>query len=181
MVMALSIAIVGCGNRASSKQEESPYAGFEYDQESDEDYVIKIPYTDMGNNLVSLPVTINGMGVEMIFDTGASSTTISLQEAQYLAKHGKLEEDDILGVQKFGTADGKTSEGLIIKLKELVIGNKITVSNTYATVVMNQEAPLLLGGSVFTQFREVSVDREEHIVISTNEFQTIHIWRIIGV
>ena len=47
---------------------------------------------------------------------------------------------------------------------ELVIGNKITVSNTYATVVMNQEAPLLLGGSVFTQFREVSVDREEHIV-----------------
>lgn len=164
MVFALSIAIVGCGNRASSKQEESPYAGFEYDQESDEDYVIKIPYTDMGNNLVSLPVTINGMGVEMIFDTGASSTTISLQEAQYLAKHGKLEEDDILGVQKFGTADGKTSEGLIIKLKELVIGNKITVSNTYATVVMNQEAPLLLGGSVFTQFREVSVDREEHIV-----------------
>ena len=164
MVMALSIAIVGCDNRASSKQEESPYAGFEYDQESDEDYVIKIPYTDMGNNLVSLPVTINGMGVEMIFDTGASSTTISLQEAQYLAKHGKLEEDDILGVQKFGTADGKTSEGLIIKLKELVIGNKITVSNTYATVVMNQEAPLLLGGSVFTQFREVSVDREEHIV-----------------
>lgn len=166
MVFALSIAIVGCGNsnRSSSKQEESPYAGFEYDQESDEDYVIKIPYTDMGNNLVSLPVTINGMGVEMIFDTGASSTTISLQEAQYLAKHGKLEEDDILGVQKFGTADGKTSEGLIIKLKELVIGNKITVSNTYATVVMNQEAPLLLGGSVFTQFREVSVDREEHIV-----------------
>lgn len=165
MVVALCITtIVGCGNRASSKQEESPYTGFEYDQESDEDYVIKIPYTDMGNNLVSLPVTINGMGVEMIFDTGASATTISLQEAQYLAKHGKLDEDDILGVQRFGTADGKTSEGLIIKLKELVIGNKITVSNTYATVVMNQEAPLLLGGSVFTQFREVSVDREEHIV-----------------
>lgn len=164
VVFILSFVIVGCSNNKQSQKEESPYAGFEYDQESDEDYVIKIPYTDMGNNLVSLPVTINGMGVEMIFDTGASSTTISLQEAQYLAKHGKLEEDDILGVQKFGTADGKTSEGLIIKLKELVIGNKITVSNTYATVVMNQEAPLLLGGSVFTQFREVSVDREEHIV-----------------
>ncbi|MBQ2906765.1 MAG: retroviral-like aspartic protease family protein [Bacteroidales bacterium] len=164
VVFILSFVIVGCSNNKQSQKEESPYAGFEYDRESDEDYVIKIPYTDMGNNLVSLPVTINGMGVEMIFDTGASSTTISLQEAQYLAKHGKLEEDDILGVQKFGTADGKTSEGLIIKLKELVIGNKITVSNTYATVVMNQEAPLLLGGSVFTQFREVSVDREEHIV-----------------
>ncbi len=153
MVFALSIAIVGCGNRASSKQEEeSPYAGFEYDQESDEDYVIKIPYTDMGNNLVSLPVTINGMGVEMIFDTGASATTISLQEARYLAKYGKLDEDDILRVQKFGTADGKTLEGLIIKLKELVIGNKITVSNTYATVIMNQEAPLLLGGRCLHNF-----------------------------
>lgn len=160
----ISTIIVGCGNRTTDHIEESPYAGFEYDQESDENYVVKIPYTDMGNNLVSLPVTINGMGVEMIFDTGASSTTISLQEAQYLAKHGKLEEEDILGVQDFGTADGKTSQGLIIKLKELVIGGKITISNTYATVVMNQEAPLLLGGSVFTQFREVSVDREEHVV-----------------
>lgn len=164
MVFVLSVIIVGCSNNKPSQKEESPYAGFEYDQESDEDYVIKIPYTDMGNNLVSLPVKINGMGVEMIFDTGASSTTISLQEAQYLAKHGKLEEDDIIAVQEFGTADGKISEGLIIKLKELVIGNKITISNTYAIVVMNQEAPLLLGGSVFTQFREVSVDREEHIV-----------------
>ncbi len=162
--VSVSTIIIGCGNRTTAQTEESPYAGFEYDQESDEDYVVKIPYTDMGNNLVSLPVTINGMGVEMIFDTGASSTTISLQEAQYLAKHGKLEEDDILGVQNFGTADGKTSQGLIIKLKELVIGSKITISNTYATVVMNQEAPLLLGGSVFTQFREVSVDREEHMV-----------------
>lgn len=159
-----SIALMGCNSKANSGEEESPYAGFEYDLESDEDYVVKIPYTDMGNNLVTLPVTINGMGVEMIFDTGASTTTISLQEAQYLAKHGKLEEDDILGVQHFGTADGATSKGLIIKLKELVVGNKITISDTYATVVMNQEAPLLLGGSVFKQFREVSVDREEHIV-----------------
>ena len=134
----------------------------DYDEMSNSD-IISVPFKEKGG-VKYVNVSVNGFGFEMIFDTGASSTTISLQEAQYLAKHGKLEEDDILGVQKFGTADGKTSEGLIIKLKELVIGNKITVSNTYATVVMNQEAPLLLGGSVFTQFREVSVDREEHIV-----------------
>lgn len=104
------------------------------------------------------------MGVEMIFDTGASTTTISLQEARYLATHGKLEEDDIIGVKNYRIADGSSSQNLVIKLKELVIGNKLTISNTYATVVMNQAAPLLLGGSVFTQFREVSVDREEKTV-----------------
>lgn len=164
VITLMAAFFCGCNGNKAQNEEESPYAGFEYDQETDEDYVVKIPYTDMGNNLVLLPVTINGMGVEMIFDTGASSTTISLQEAQYLAKHGKLEEEDILGVQRFGTADGNTSEGLIIKLNELVIGNKVTIRNTYATVVMNQEAPLLLGGSVFTQFREVSVDREEQVV-----------------
>ena len=160
----LSATFTGCGGKRTSDVEASPYAGFEYDQEQDEDYVVKIPYTDMGNNLVSLPVTINGMGVDMIYDTGASSTTISLQEAQYLAKHGKLDDSDILGVMNFGTADGSSSKGVVIKLKELVIGNKIRILNTYATVVMNQEAPLLLGGSVFSQFREVSVDREQHIV-----------------
>ena len=71
MVAFLSISFVGCNGKRTASVEDNPYAGFEYDQELDEDYVVKIPYTDMGNNLVSLPVTINGMGVEMIFDTGA--------------------------------------------------------------------------------------------------------------
>lgn len=163
-VVLLSAVMSGCKNETTAGTEESPYAGFEYDREADEDYVVKIPYTDMGNNLVTLPVTINGMGVEMIFDTGASSTTISLQEAKYLAKHGKLEKADILGVENLSVADGSNVKGLIINLKELVIGGKITIFNTPANVIMNQEAPLLLGASVFEQFREVSVDRKEQVV-----------------
>lgn len=164
LFLTLTAFFAGCSNRSTANVDDNPYAGFEYDLESDEDYVVKIPYIDTGNNIISLPVTINGMGVEMIFDTGASTTTISLQEARYLAKHGKLEDDDIIGVRNYRIADGSSSQNLVIKLKELVIGNKLTISNTYATVVMNQEAPLLLGGSVFTQFRAVSVDREEKTV-----------------
>lgn len=159
-----TILIVGCGTRSTENPENNPYFGFESNLEDDEDYVVKIPYNDMGNNLITLPVTINGMGVNMIFDTGASVTTISLQEAEYLASHGTLEDDDILGVKNFRVANGRSSQQVIIKLKELVIGNKIRITDTFATVVMNQEAPLLLGGSVFNQFREVSVDREEKTV-----------------
>jgi len=164
LCMSLLVSISSCNSSKKRTEVESPYAGFEYDLESDEDYVVKIPFSDKGTGVVHIPVTVNGMGVEMIFDTGASSTTISLQEAAYLAKHGKLEEDDILAVQQFSTADGSISEGLVINLKEMLIGGKIKLTNTEAVVVMNQEAPLLLGNTVFSQFREVSVDRQENVV-----------------
>ncbi|MBQ8424064.1 MAG: retroviral-like aspartic protease family protein [Coprobacter sp.] len=165
LVIAFTIvSVTGCNSNAKSAEEESPYAGFVYDPEEDEDYVVKIPYIDDGNNTVKLHVTINGMGVDMIYDTGASITTISLQEAQYLAKHGKLDEADILGVENFQIADGSSSQALIINLKQLVIGNKITISNTPASVILNQEAPLLLGGSAFKQFRQVAVDRAEKVI-----------------
>lgn len=157
----LSVTFAGCSN-CSNKPPYNPY--YEYDPDLDEDLLIRIPYTDEGNNIITVPVTINGMGVKMIYDTGASMTTISLQEALYLAKHGELDENDVQGVMNFKLADGSEYQNLIITLRELTIGNKITLYDTQASVVLNQEAPLLLGGSVFKEFREISVDRKEKVL-----------------
>ena len=100
----------------------------------------------------------------MIFDTGASSTCITVAEAQYLCDKGLLSEDDILDIQAYQTADGNINVGLRVVLREIVIGEAICVSNVEALVVEDQQAPLLLGQSVLRNFREVSVDRENKVV-----------------
>ncbi|MDY6381943.1 MAG: retropepsin-like aspartic protease [Bacteroidales bacterium] len=126
----------------------------------------KIPYTEY-SGLVIIPVSVNGMKLDMIFDTGASTTTITLAEAQYLFSKGLMAEDDIIDVEQYGTADGGVSVGLRVLLKKLSIGNnnEIQISNVEATIVENQQAPLLLGQSVFKLFSQVSIDRENKVVV----------------
>jgi aspartyl protease family protein len=128
------------------------------------DSSIKITYTEMDGNTITIPVKINGMGLDMIFDTGASSTCITVAEAQYLYEKGKLTETDIIDLQQFQTADGTISTGLRINLRNVDIGDDIHLNNVEALVVENQEAPLLLGQSVMKKFREISIDRNNQVV-----------------
>lgn len=125
---------------------------------------ISVPYTETYGNTIMLPVKINGVGLDMIFDTGASSTCITVAEARYLYSKGLLSENDILDVQSFQTADGNINVGLKVVLRKVVIGESIHLSNVEALIVESQQAPLLLGQSVLKKFREVSVDRENKVV-----------------
>lgn len=118
----------------------------------------------MSDNTITIPVKINGMGLNMIFDTGASSTCITLAEAEYLYSKGNLSGDDILDYQPYQTADGNISVGLLINLREVIIGDKLLFRDVEAVVVENQQAPLLLGQSVMKHFGKISVDRENEVV-----------------
>lgn len=109
------------------------------------------------NGVYEVPVELNGVKMFFIFDTGASDITISLTEATFLYKQGTLTDDDLLGTQKYQIADGSISEGTIINLKTVKIGNRI-LKNVKASVVHNKEAPLLFGQSALAQFGEVTIN-----------------------
>ena len=125
---------------------------------------IEVPFTEQNGNTITIPVKVNGMGLDMIYDTGASTTTITVAEAKYLYEKGKLTDDDFVGKERFQSADGSIHEGLLIIIRELDIGNKIHLTNIEASVIENQQAPLLLGQTVLKKFREVSVDRVNMVV-----------------
>ncbi len=128
--------------------------------DSTNDGSINVPYNQKGNDLITLPIKVNNVGFEMIFDTGASTTCITLAEAQYMFQKGSLTSDDLLedGPALFQTADESISVGLRVNLREVKIGDQITLYNVEALVVDNMDAPLLLGQSVFKKFKEISVD-----------------------
>lgn len=109
------------------------------------------------NGVYIIPVEINGSKMDFIFDTGAGLISISKTEALFLIKQGTLTEDDIVGKATFSDANGDISEGTIINLKSVKIGN-VVLKNVEASVVNNLRAPLLLGQSVFEKFNKVSID-----------------------
>ena len=169
LFLVLSVLLISCTNREAvdysweTMDEIEDVEDFEWIDTQLQDY-IAIPYTEMYGNTIMLPVKINGVRLDMIFDTGASSTCITVAEAQYLYDKGRLSENDILDIQTYQTADGNISVGLRVVLREIVIGETICMSNIEALVVENQQAPLLLGQSVLRNFREVSVDRKNKVV-----------------
>lgn len=104
-----------------------------------------------------VPIEINGVNMEFVFDTGASSISISETEALFLWKQGKLSKNDFIGEVQFSDANGDISDGTIVNLKSVKIGNKI-VYNVKASIVHNQIAPLLFGQSAMNRFGKITID-----------------------
>jgi aspartyl protease family protein len=116
------------------------------------------------NGVFQIPVEVNGVNMFFIFDTGASFISISQTEANFLYKQGKLEENDIKGTAKFSDANGDISEGTIINLKTIKIGNRV-LYNIEASVVHNLNAPLLFGQSALEKFGKISIDNNREEII----------------
>lgn len=104
-----------------------------------------------------IPTKINGVNMDFIFDTGASNISISETEVLFLIKQGKLTKEDVLGSTQFSDATGNVSEGTVINLRTVQIGNRL-IKNVEASVVHNSTAPLLLGQSALAQFGKVTID-----------------------
>ena len=115
------------------------------------------------NGVYYIPVRLNDVDMDIIFDTGASDIVISSVEALFLIKQGKLTEEDVFGQAYYGIADGSVSVGTVINLKKVEIGGRV-LNNVQATVVDNIEAPLLLGQSALSQFGRVSIDYNNNTI-----------------
>ena len=115
------------------------------------------------SGVYKIPVSINGVPMDFIFDTGAGLISISNVEASYLYKQGKLTDEDIIGTSDFIDANGNVSAGGIIRLKEVTISNR-TIYNINANVVNNSKAPLLFGQSALEKFGNISIDYKNNII-----------------
>lgn len=110
-----------------------------------------------------VPITVNGLDLRFIFDTGASSISLSSAEAMVMLRQGLITEDDIMGQQQFQDATGGVSVGTVIRLRTVEIGG-ITLNNVEATVVDNIQAPLLLGQTALSKFGKVTIDYNNNTI-----------------
>lgn len=120
---------------------------------------IIVPFREK-NGVKYVRVAVNGVGFDMIFDTGCSSTLISIAEARYLYEKGKLTDEDVLGMANSQVADGSIVENMVVNLREVVIDDQITCPNVQAVVSANINAPLLLGNEVLNRLATITIDND---------------------
>lgn len=162
LLLFFLIFLMSCGN-----EKKSPV----YFEETDDEQVannattpqsgdeIIVPFR-VENGVKFVPVKVNGVGFDMIFDTGCSATLISAAEANYLYQKGKLTVEDFLGFTPSTIADGSVVENMVVNLREVIIDNKIRCFDVVATVSSNINAPLLLGNEVLDRVATITIDNQ---------------------
>lgn len=179
IVLLLSLALSGC--KCSSDHDSSDqdvYFDFSYDPEVDDTEEYSNDYSSYyGGDKVIVPfrrdggvkiirVTVNGLPMDMILDTGASSSCISVAEAQYLYNKGLLSRSDFLGTVNSQVADGTIVQGVVINLSKVIIegDQSIICRDVKAVVVNNMSAPLLLGNEILDRMASVKVLNDQSVV-----------------
>lgn len=174
LIGILAILLTGCsqsGRRTATKLETKPEVetlptptdspDFDPPEEevitTGEKTVVKM---QKSGGVYYIPVEVDGVNMRFIFDTGASTISISEVEAGYLYKQGVLTNEDVLGKANFSDANGNISEGTVINLKTVKIGDRV-LRNVQASVVHNLKAPLLFGQSALEKFGKISIDNQK--------------------
>lgn len=104
-----------------------------------------------------MPCEINGLPLKFIFDTGASDVSISKTEAIFMIKNDFIEVEDLKDKVSYSMANGDIQEGVKLILKEVKVGD-IVLNDVSATIMDNDNAPILLGQSVLNQLGVLIVD-----------------------
>lgn len=137
---------------------------FELSMPEKEETVTEIAVKRNPGGTFEIPCDINGLALQMFFDTGASDVTISSVEADFMFKNGYLSEKDIKGKTYYQIANGQISEGTTITLREVKISDAV-LHNVDASVVKSQRAPLLLGQSAMERFGAITIDNQNNKLI----------------
>jgi len=164
LFISVSILLSGCGGCSKSGQKQGLYHKNGQTVSRREERILSGKKTvvkmEKINGVYQIPVEVNGVKMLFIFDTGASTISISETEANFLYKQGNLTDDDIKGTANFSDANGDISEGTIIVLETVRIGDRV-LKNVTASVVHNLNAPLLFGQSALGKFGTISIDNNK--------------------
>lgn len=133
---------------------------------------VEVPFrTEGGVKIVR--VEINGEPMNMIFDTGCSRTSLSLEHAQLLYARGLLTQEDILGKTQSRVATGEVVEDALVRLREVTLADGLRFENVVATVSLHQQAPLLLGNEVLNRTVAYTIDNRKHVIRFTPQNDSI--------
>src|SRR5690606_9578802 len=112
---------------------------------------------EKANGVYKLDCKVNGIPMNFIFDTGASNVSISKTEALFLVKQGLITENDIIGTVNYKVANGDIHEGTKVNIKTIEIKG-LVIKNVIATVVHEQNSPLLLGQSLLSRLGKITIE-----------------------
>ncbi len=115
------------------------------------------------NGVYTIPCSINGVKRSMVFDTGASTVTISMKLADLLYSSGKLNDADFKGFGRSQTASGHIVNNMAVLLRDVEIEG-LHLKNVDAVIIEGQNVPLLLGLSAIQKLGKVTLSGNRLII-----------------
>lgn len=115
------------------------------------------------NGVYRISCSVNGAKMKMIFDTGASTVSLSEPMATFLYDNGYISKEDVLGSSKSTMADGSIHDNVVINIKDIEISG-LHIKNVQAVVLSSQNAPLLLGQSAIQKLGRISLNGDKLII-----------------
>lgn len=129
----------------------------------------EIPFTKE-NGVCNVKCKINDLPLYFVFDTGASTVSLSMVEANFMMKNGYLSKKDVIGSSLFEDANGNINEGTTLNIRKVEFG-ELKLENVKASVVKNQRAPLLLGQSVLSRLGKIEIDNTKGVLKISHNFK----------
>lgn len=109
---------------------------------------------------------INGLPLNMTFDTGASDILISQTEVDFMLKNGYLTEQDFIGSNNYYTANEEKIEARTVMLRQVEIGG-LVLRNVRAAVIKNRKAGMLFGQSALSRYGKITINNQKKQIILT--------------
>lgn len=151
-----------CNREEEEEDDDIVVVEEEEEEEEEEPNYVAVPFETTSSGLLEVRASINGMGVNMMFDTGASINTMSQLEAKYLLGKGLLKEEDVIGFSSSTVANGEDVATMQVIVRELKIADRIVLRDVPFSIMFDDNAPLLLGQASFSKFRyEVNPHEQE--------------------
>ena len=126
------------------------------------DFTLAVKLEHEGNCYL-VPTKVNGIPMKMLLDTGASSLTISVVEYEFLRKQ-KLLNDTSARECEATIANGQTVKCYTITIEEIEVGGQ-KIKDVECQVMMEQDAPTLLGMGVLKKLGNISIDYQRNLLI----------------
>ena len=123
----------------------------------------KVIQMEDAGGVYRISCSVNGAKMKMIFDTGASSVSLSETMANFLYDNGYISNEDVLGTSKSQTADGSIHDNVVINIKDIEISG-LHLKDVLATVISSQNAPLLLGQTAIQKLGRISLNGDKLII-----------------
>lgn len=153
----IAVSTGSCGKKQQLQKLQDPYS--QNLSDSDEIDEAKIAYelpfvtTEHGSHIVD--VSLNGVPLKFMWDTGCSITMISSLELANLQKAGAISTDDLKGMGSFSFADGSTKEQPVFNIDKLELvcrdGKRLVLTDVLVNVTDDPNADALLGTNVFNR------------------------------
>lgn len=104
-----------------------------------------------------VPCEIDGLPLQLVFDTGASYVSISRPMTLLLERYGYITKDDYIGTTPITVGDGYTKDCPIINLSTVKVGN-LLVHDVQGVIIEGSRPLMMLGQSAIKKLGKTTID-----------------------